>query len=117
MLKKTQRLKSFKQIGRIYQLKRSVANPFLILYAGVAKKDENIETKITFVISKKIDKRAVKRNLIKRRLREAYTIINPKINLEDMIIISRPPILNASFEEIKTALEDILDKAQKRFIN
>ena len=72
MLPANERLKTSREFTTIYNLKRSVANPLLILYVGKEKTDASVPTKVGFVVGKKVHKRAVKRNRAKRLMREAY---------------------------------------------
>ena len=58
------------------------------------------------VVSKKISKKAVNRNKIKRRLREIIrqAHIKPGLNI---IIIAKPEIIDKNYQDIKNELEDL----------
>ncbi len=64
-----------------------------------------------FVVSKRIGK-AVRRNKIKRRMREAVRqripVIKPGF---DVILIARQPIAEASYQEIERWIDRLLNKA------
>ncbi len=88
----------------------------MTLYVGKEKTDEKIPTKVGFVVSKKIHKRAVKRNKIKRRLREIY-ISAVKDHAADklqramsLIFIARSNALEADFAELNSAVLDLMQK-------
>ena len=64
------------------------------------------------MVSKKISKKAVIRNKVKRRLREAVRIILPRIKpCYDIIFFTRPGIEQKDFSEIKEAVSNLLSKA------
>ncbi len=63
------------------------------------------------VVSKKIDKRAVGRNKIKRQIRSSIEKLLPKINSSrDILIIARDGIGEKSSDEILTLLTDFFEK-------
>lgn len=78
MLKKCFRLKNNAAFGATYKNRKIVANEYFILYAGKEKECKEQITRFGFVVSKKIHKRAVKRNRIKRLLRESVRIAQKK---------------------------------------
>lgn len=53
-----------------YYQRKVVSDEFFVLHAGKHKEVSNYETRFGFVVSKKIHKRAVVRNKLKRRMRE-----------------------------------------------
>lgn len=70
------------------------------------------DTRIGFVVSKKISKKAVVRNKIKRRLRESAREIIPNlISGYDIVIFTMPGITNSDFDGIKKALETLFQKS------
>ena len=71
MLKKQYRLKNKKAFNAIYKLKNSTHKGGVSLFVGLKKKDETQTTKVGFVVSKKTHKRAVKRNRLRRLMRES----------------------------------------------
>lgn len=118
MLEKAQRLRINREFKTVYNLKRSVANSLLILYAGKKKETPESKTKAGFVVSKKIHKRATKRNRIKRLIREAYRNFlkeNPSRDIiwSRLIFLARQPMLNTSYNETRLALEDCLKRIEK----
>ncbi len=63
------------------------------------------------VVSKKIDKRAVGRNKIKRQIRSSIEKLLPKINSPgEILIIARAGIREKSSDEILTLLTDFFEK-------
>ena len=83
-------------------------------------KDQKLPVKIAFAVSKKRFKRANKRNLIKRRMREAFRLQKPflvndllkmDLKLQLLMVYISPQVLN--FNEIDRKLKIILDMVWK----
>ncbi len=88
---------------------------FHLYYLTKKKDDDKLKSpKNAFVAGLKVDKRAVKRNLYKRRLKSAYQLIKKKLilgkknNLSALIWIANPEIKSASFNEIKDLMEKMI---------
>jgi len=65
------------------------------------------------VVSTKVHKSAVKRNLIKRRLRAIIKKNIKKIKTGyDVMILTKLAVLNLSYQEIKQILESLFEKAK-----
>jgi ribonuclease P protein component len=65
------------------------------------------------VVSKKITKKAVERNMIKRRLRDIARELHKKLNNDfDIVISVKKPVLGSTFEEQKKILEMMFNKAK-----
>ncbi|MFH0703214.1 MAG: ribonuclease P protein component [bacterium] len=119
MLPQAERLKKNSEFSVVYNIRKSVANSLLILYVDKKKESLEIPTKVGFVVGKKINKKAVKRNRIKRLLREAYKNIRKtskiSIQWESLIFIARPKILEVNYKEVYDAVIDCLKKASKKY--
>jgi ribonuclease P protein component len=65
--------------------------------------------RITVICSKKVDKRAVKRNTLRRRIREVFRKdIAPRMPEYDAVVQILPAGKNISTEEIKKTLYNVL---------
>lgn len=100
---KTERLKSRKSIAELFDSGKSIhIYPVKILY--VSRQEENNQSaliKCGVSVAKKKHKKAVKRNLLKRRLREAY-----RLNKQEIQSIARAKNISVNIFIIYIA-EDI----------
>jgi ribonuclease P protein component len=120
MLPRQERLTRSSEFAYVYRRKKSVANSLLILYVGRKKQDISVPTRAGFVVGKKVHKSAVKRNKIKRRLREAYRELSRREDFrlkesENLIFIARPAIIESDYHEIFSAVKNCVKKADKKF--
>ena len=83
---KTQKLKSEKSINELFEKGHSLSLPPLRVLWKLNSDTSSSLPKATFSASKKNFKRAVDRNLLKRRLREAY-----RLNKEILLMNSSKP--------------------------
>lgn len=115
MLPKQYRLKKRTAFKATYRVKHSSHSGGITLFAGIEKKEET-ETKVGFVVSKKVHKRAVKRNRLKRLMRESYRQLLKENNLFDtqkylsLIFVGSEKALGKNFAEIKSAIIKNMEK-------
>ena len=116
MLKNVNRLKRKSAFKATYCNKNVVSADLIIAYAGKIKTDKNCPTRVGFVVSKKVHKRAVKRNKIKRLMREAIRLmfLNKETNIIDnyqsLVFVAKDNALDKSFEEIRNTILILLNK-------
>lgn len=114
MLPKRFRLKNKKAFDATYKQRKVVSNRLLTVYCGKNKSDSTQQTKIGFVVSKKFHKRAVKRNKIKRLIRESCRLLlkNDKFPQKHISLIFLPKFasLGADFKTVFSAVEHIAQK-------
>ena len=86
--------------------KNKLSNKYVTIFFGILKGKNNKKLNISFVTKKKIGN-AVKRNKIKRRLRnilnEAVKKISIKLNYS-YLVIAKPTMLNNDYTNIKGIL-------------
>ena len=112
MLKREYRLKKRSAFTATYRTGKSIYKNGITVFCGKPKK-ENKATKIGFVVSKKIHKRAVKRNRIKRLMRESLRLIiknNPHFDTKYMslIFVASTQLLDKNFNDIDTRMQKIM---------
>ena len=86
--------------------KKKIANRYVTIFFGHLDNKDNKKLNISFVTKKKLGN-AVKRNKIKRRLRDimndAFKKISIKLNYS-YLVIAKPTMLNNEFKDIKETL-------------
>ena len=86
--------------------KRKISNKYVTIFFGKLINKKNNKLNISFVTKKKIGN-AVKRNKIKRRLRNIVNDAVKKISLElnySYLVIAKPTMLNNEYTKIKETL-------------
>lgn len=115
MLPKQYRLKKRSAFKATYKVKNSSHKGGVTLFAGILKK-EDYPTKVGFVVSKKVHKRAVRRNRLKRLMRESYRLLLKEKKLGNsqrfmsLIFVGSEKALDKSFNEIKASISKLLEK-------
>ncbi len=124
-LKKEERLSGKRQMEKLFREGKSLyLSPFRVLVYADRETRERPAVRMAVSVPRKIFKRAVKRNLIKRRIREAYRLhkqflweqlADKHISLNVIFIYTSPEIL--SFKEIEDklilSLRKILEEYEK----
>lgn len=109
MLKKIYRITKDKEFQAIYRRGRFQSTALFSINYLPSKKNVS---RIGIVVSKKITKKAVERNQIKRRVREIAREIHPKLKGHfDIIISTKKPALEADFATMKQTLSEMFKKA------
>lgn len=114
MLQKEYRLKKRIAFNATYRTGVSYHKGGITVFCG-KKKTADYPTKIGFVVSKKIHKRAVKRNRIKRLMRESVRLYIKRTNEFDtkymsLIFVASSGALNKDFKEIDLAINNLMGR-------
>lgn len=114
MLPRKYRLKKRIAFAATYRTGITFYNGGVTLFCGKEKKD--IDTKIGFVVSKKIHKRAVKRNRIKRLMRESVRLYIKNLNNNfeskymSLIFVASAKLLDKDYNYINICINKLLEK-------
>ncbi len=94
---------ALKKTGRMIN-----SNSFGLLYS----KGDGVHSRFNFIVSTKISKKAVERNLIKRRLREIVRKILPEFEKRHIqgVFLVKKPAQNKTYEELKIEVDNIINK-------
>jgi ribonuclease P protein component len=114
MLQKEYRLKKRTAFNATYRTGVSYHKSGVTVFCG-KKKTADYPTKIGFVVSKKIHKRAVKRNRIKRLMRESVRLYIKKTDNFDtkymsLIFVASSSALNKGFKDIDFAVNNLMSR-------
>jgi ribonuclease P protein component len=105
-MKKEYRVKKDDEILRIMKNKKSTGNKYFVVYA-LYKKDQT-HYRYAVSVSKKYGN-AVKRNKIKRQVREVVEAQNILPNY-DIFVVIKPTVSNLSFAEIQNNISLLVKK-------
>ena len=105
MLAKQHRLQKDKEFESVFRKGKASKGKFLFLKL---KRNKLQISRFGFIIGKKISKKATVRNKIKRQLREIVreNLNNVKSGF-DVVIVTKPGIINKNYQEIKNDLENL----------
>lgn len=113
MLPKEYRLKKRSAFKATYKSGNSFHIDGITMFCGRVKNNDN-PTKIGFVVSKKIHKRAVRRNRIKRLMRESYRLAIKQRELStkymSVIFVASTKLLDKDFNYVNSAINKLADK-------
>ena len=103
------RLARSDEFQRVRRQGRSWSHPLLVL---LAVRNGSTCTRFGFLVSKRIG-RAVVRNRVRRRLREAARLRLERIAVGwDIVLIARTPIVQTDYRRVSEALDSLLQRAE-----
>ena len=113
MLPKDYRLKKRTAFAATYRTGRTLHIDGITVFIG-KEKNNDFPTRVGFVVSKKIHKRAVKRNRIKRLMRESYRLMIKEGAVSDkyisLIFVASSKLLNMNFKEVDNSIRKLVYK-------
>ena len=119
MLQRKYRLKKYSAFIATYKKNNAVSDENICIYFGKEKTSMDTDTKFAFVVSKKIHKRAVIRNRIKRLMREnirlalknnEFTEVNKFLSI---IFVAKKNAVGADYKTINNSINSLLSKKLK----
>ena len=113
MLPKDYRLKKRSAYMATYKTGKTLHKDGITVFIGKEKNNE-YPTRVGFVVSKKIHKRAVKRNRIKRLMRESYRLLIKEASVSDkyisLIFVASSKLLDMNFQDVDNAMRKLVYK-------
>jgi len=113
MLPQDYRLKKRSAFAATYNIGKTLHKDGITMFVGKEKQND-YPTKVGFVVSKKIHKRAVQRNRIKRLMRESYRLLIKEGAVSDkyisIIFVASSKLLGQDFKYIDTAIRKLVYK-------
>lgn len=116
MLSKQYRLKKSSAFTATYRVKKSFYLNGVAVFVGYKKENDFEQTRAGFVVSKKTHKRAVKRNRLKRLMRENYRLFIKNNELgnacfyKSLIFVGHEKALKLGYNDVKTTMKILLEK-------
>lgn len=109
MLPQKNRLKKRRDFERVFKEGRGYKGSFLFLKAA---KSGRPESRFAFAAGRKVSGKAVVRNKVKRRMREAVKVFLPGVKPgADAVLAALPGAGARTFAEIKKEAEELFKKA------
>ena len=100
----TARVRAKSDFDRIFQHGRRKALPVLALHCL----DTGNPPRLGLAVSRKVDKRAVGRNRIKRILRDHFRLNQEKLGMVDVVIVARPGASELSGSALREAFDNLV---------
>lgn len=108
-MKKTQSLKLNRDFRRLYSKGKSFVGGYTVVYASRNRYDES---RLGITVSKSVGK-AVKRNRLKRLMRESYRLMEDKIASGfDIVIVARNRALGKTQAQIQSDIKHAMQKLE-----
>ena len=106
MLKKVNRINKTRELQKVYRLGKALHTPSLVIKFLPGEK-----TKAAFVVSKKVSKRSVERNRIKRALREEVRLSLPHLQSGSYMVIAKMQASGYSSADLRKQIFEAFKKA------
>ena len=113
MLSRAHRLHGDAHFKRLARLGRPFFGTSLTFRIAPQGEDRSRPSRFAFVVSAKVSKKAVERNLLRRRIREIVRKALPSIKSGlDVLVITKPNARTLSFQELEQEVHMLLTKSR-----
>ncbi|MGO3127248.1 MAG: ribonuclease P protein component [Luteimonas sp.] len=102
------RVRARADFDRIFASATRTASPMLAVHLL----SEEGPPRLGLAVSRKVDKRAVGRNRIKRVLRDAFRLLQPQLKSGSYVVVARPAAAQADNEVLRAAFLNVLKRAR-----
>lgn len=107
---KQHRLLKRREFTKILQKGLKVVDPYMVILACDNEQDQS---RLGLIVSRKVGK-AVVRNQVKRRLREAFRQLPNKPAGLDLVVIARFPLTEASQQQVERSFQKSLSRLLRK---
>ena len=111
---KSKRLLNSEQYRGVLRQGKKLFNPLFLLFI---LPNNQMQSRLGITVSKKVSKRAVDRNRIKRQVREYFRLNKVFVSNCDVVLIANPAAANKNNKEIRHALKNVWHKAGQYISN
>lgn len=101
------RIRARAGFDRVFKHGRRTASPLMALHWH----DDGEPPRLGLAVSRKVDRRAVGRNRIKRQLREQFRQLRPRLRTGGYVVVARPQASTASAATLRECLQALLQRA------
>lgn len=109
-MRKSYRIKKEQEFQKIIQTRQSFANRNFVVY--IMKKNVQSHFRVGISVGKKVGN-AVRRNRVKRQIRQALFELKEDISSEyNFVVIARPAVIHLSTREVKQNIRHVLKLAK-----
>lgn len=108
---KSQRLLKPAEFKQVFEKRQSAHNAHFGIYAMTNTLGH---ARVGLVVSKKVSKKAVVRNRIKRQVREAFRLKQQDLGAIDYVVVAKAPLSGIAFDSIVEPLQALWPRAIKR---
>ena len=108
---KGKRLLTRLDFSRVFSKSKRIQNRHFTLLVHYIEPDK--QTRMGFVVSKKVDKTAVQRNRIKRLIRESFRV-QKRLKSADYVVMAKPGVSKLSNQIITASLNQLWQLTEKK---
>lgn len=108
------RLTKPEEFNRVFKKSKRINHKEFIVYCH---KQNLGRPRLGLAVSKKVDKRAVIRNSIKRTIRESFRLHQNQLDSWDLVVVAKPAIKNLTPRQLSELLDSVWDKIEVKCVN